>query len=338
MKTETQSSFLPPWTEPLTRLLPGSRGGPVILMYHQIADLRHDQWALAVSPRHFAEHMQVLTRLRQPVSLTQLVDDRGGAQQALQVAVTFDDGYLDNLVQAKPILEQHAVPATVFVVAAAVGHDREFWWDELDRLLLDEQPLPAELRLRLAGREHHWTLRPDDRSDPFFARRGASRTRLHRQLWRRLRALPAPEREEALASIRAWSGRPTAVRPDRRVMTADEVRHLAEGGLVEIGAHTASHPRLSALPYADQLEDMVSGKRQLEEMISRQVTSFSYPFGGYLDVASSTISAARNAGFARACTTRKGTVGPATNPLLLPRLYVADWSGDEFERWLRTWQ
>lgn len=338
MKTETQSSLWPAWTEPFSRLLPGSRGGPVILMYHQIADLRHDQWALAVSPRNFAEQMQVLARLRQPVSLAQLVDERGGAQNAQQVAVTFDDGYLDNLEQAKPVLEQHAVPATVFVVAAAVGLDREFWWDELDRLLLDGQPLPAELRLRLAGRNHHWIMRPDQRSTPFFTRRGATRTRLHHQLWRRLRALPAPEREEALASIRAWSGRSSAVRPDRRVMTATQVRQLADSELVEIGAHTASHPRLSALPYADQLADIVTSKRVLEEIIERPVTSFSYPFGGYLDVSGSTISAVRNAGFDRACTTRKGTITPATNPLLLPRLYVADWSGEQFERWLRTWQ
>ena len=51
--------------------------------------------------------------------------------------VTFDDGYADNLWNAKPLLERYDVPAAVFVTTGYAGQDREFWWDELETLLLE---------------------------------------------------------------------------------------------------------------------------------------------------------------------------------------------------------
>jgi peptidoglycan/xylan/chitin deacetylase (PgdA/CDA1 family) len=52
------------------------------------------------------------------------------------VALTFDDGYSDNLRQARPILEVAGVPATVFLTTGRIGGSEEFWWDELARTVL----------------------------------------------------------------------------------------------------------------------------------------------------------------------------------------------------------
>lgn len=58
-------------------------------------------------------------------------------------ALTFDDAYRGALRHALPILRQHALPATVFVVVNAAEHPRPFWWDGVaadadsrDRLLV----------------------------------------------------------------------------------------------------------------------------------------------------------------------------------------------------------
>lgn len=319
----------------LSRFALGRGPGPIILMYHQVADLDDDPWSLAVSPVCFEEHLQVLAERWQPVSLRCLTDELGRDNlDPRQAVITFDDGYLDNLTNARPLLEKYAMPGTVFVVSDAIGQQREFWWDTLDRLLLGEHPLPEALQLRIAGRVRQWNL---DSASGGRGGRAVSRTQLHRQLWRRMRVMPAAERWAAIEALREWTGLPAEVRPDRRVMDEHDLRELADGGLVEIGAHTASHPRLSALPQREQFAEIERGKARLEAIIDRPVTSFSYPFGGTLDVSSTSVEAVRQAGFSSACTTRHGAVRPATDPYRLPRLYVGNWSGEEFERRMAPW-
>lgn len=324
------------WLSRASRFALGRGPGPIILMYHQIADLADDPWSLAVNPPNFAEHLQVLAAHWRPISLPGLTAELGGAAlDPRQVAITFDDGYRDNLVNARPMLEKYAMPATVFVVSDAVGQQREFWWDTLDRLLLGRHPLPRTLRLRIAGRTRQWDLTAGARGES--DRRTVSRERLHQQLWRKLREMPATERLEVIEALREWTGQPAVVRPDRQVLDEHELRALAEGGLIEIGAHTASHPRLSALPPDEQLADVLRGKERLEAIVGRPVTSFSYPFGGTLDVSVSSVETVRKAGFARACTTRRAAVRPTSDPFRLPRVYVGNWSGEEFERRMALW-
>src|SRR5262249_44705633 len=95
-----------------------------------------------------------------PVTLRALVNDvKRGALRRGTVVVTFDDGYADNATTALPLLERYDVPATCFVTTSAVASSREFWWDELERLLLERVDLPPELRLEAGGQEHVWTLR-----------------------------------------------------------------------------------------------------------------------------------------------------------------------------------
>jgi peptidoglycan/xylan/chitin deacetylase (PgdA/CDA1 family) len=324
------------WLTRLPRLPIAWQSGPIILMYHQVAVVENDVWSLAVSPRHFEEHLEVLARRREAVSLPQLAAERGATySNRRQVTITFDDGYADNLTNAKPILERFAMPATVFVVGDVVDGGREFWWDALDQIFLGGHELPDSLRLRIAERDYHWNLR--SHGGGLAGWRRTPSERLRRVLWSRLRELHPEERWRLIAELQSWAGQSVAVRSDRRVMTAAEVRLLGADGLIEIGSHTATHPRLAALPATDQLDDIRRGKQRLEEIIEAPVTSFSYPFGGQFDVSATTVNAVRQAGFARACTTRRGVVRPSTNPLRLPRLYVGDWSGEEFERNLAQW-
>lgn len=326
------------WLDRIPRFSPIRRAGPIILMYHQVTVLENDHWSLAVSPEHFSEHLEVLARRRAPVALPQLTAEMHGARlDPRLVAITFDDGYADNLTNAKPILERFGVPATVFVVGDAVGQDRELWWDELDQVFLSGHALPDRLRMHIGGREHRWQLRATAGLSRLPDWRTITRGRLRRLLWRHLRVQSPEERWRVIDELQAWAGQPSRVRPKRRVMTEDELVRLGEHGLIEIGSHTASHPRLASLSPSQQLDDIVRGKARLEEIIGHPVTSFSYPFGGQFDVSTVTVDAVRHAGFARACTTRKGTVQPTTDPLRLPRLYVADWSGEEFERQLAPW-
>src|SRR5687767_7178597 len=93
------------------RRLRPSRPRPVILMYHRIARPSADPWGLAVRPDHFEEHLSVLRRRRSPLPMSEFVTRLEHATlPADAVAVTFDDGYVDNLLHAKPRLAAAAVP------------------------------------------------------------------------------------------------------------------------------------------------------------------------------------------------------------------------------------
>ena len=110
---------------------------PLILMYHRIADDPIDNWGLAVSPARFEEQLDVLRRSRRPLPLEDFVGRlTAGTLPSDAVAVTFDDGYVDNLVAGKPRLEAADIPATVFLATGYLDRPGEFWWDELSRLVL----------------------------------------------------------------------------------------------------------------------------------------------------------------------------------------------------------
>ena len=123
------------------------RGGPAILMYHRIAVPNVDPWRLSVSPERFAERVQALRERRTVLSMDAFVARlQSGDLPHDALALTFDDGYPDNLHQAKPILEAAGVPATVFLTTGRIGTSEEFWWDELARMVLSRaEPLSATL-------------------------------------------------------------------------------------------------------------------------------------------------------------------------------------------------
>ena len=117
------------------------------------------------------------------------------------------------------------------------------------------------------------------------------------------------------------------------VSTAEEIVALAEGGLVEIGAHTATHPRLPGLEREAQLEEIRSSKQRLEQLLERSIESFSYPHGEY---DRTTVDCVREAGFARACASGERAVTSRARVFEIPRIQAPDVSGEELARILES--
>jgi peptidoglycan/xylan/chitin deacetylase (PgdA/CDA1 family) len=304
----------------------------LILLYHRVTSVKPDPQALCVRPENFEAHLDVVQRLAGPTALADLRAARGPS-----VAVTFDDGYVDNLTDAAPLLEAAGVPATIFVVSGQVGSSSEFWWDDLERLLLGSHALPEAIdlageRVELSGPRvdaPEWTLLDDDAP--------SARHAAYRQVGKRFRFFDPETRERALEQLRGVAGIPPEARPSHRAVTADELVELAGYSCVEIGAHTVRHPSLASLPVEDQRSEIRASKAQLEAMLGTEVRTFSYPYGGSPDYSADTVREARDAGFALACANVEGLVRRRTDPFELPRFLVRDWDGDEFERRLRGW-
>lgn len=313
-------------------------------MYHRVAELPLDPHSLSVTPEHFAQHLEALRKYSRPISLQRLAAMlRSGERPRRHVVITFDDGYTDNLYNAKPLLERYEIPATVFVTTGHIDNEQEFMWDELERLLLLPGTLPEVLSLKVQGSVRDWQLgegvhySADDyerhrswtvseASDP------SPRHTLYRSLHPMLKPLPQPEQLKVLEQLRALAGVEARGRTTHRTMTAEEVLRLASGGLVEVGSHTVTHPVLSELSTAAQRQEIQESKSQLEEMLGHPVRSFAYPFGAHTEETASLVA---EAGYDCACTTVPDIVWSGSLLFQLPRIDVGDWDGDEFARYVR---
>lgn len=309
----------------------------VILMYHRITPSGPDPWELGVSPAHFREHLDVLRRHGHATPLANLARDVASGRVAPRsVSVTFDDGFADNLLTAKPLLEAADVPATVFITTGPIGTPTEFWWDALDHLLV-LPVLPDELSLSSEGRGRRWTLGPATRGswttgEPDSDQR--ARAAFHRDVWAFLQPLGHDEQLRLVDDIRRWSGARSDARATHRVMTADEIVRLGTGGLIEIGAHTVTHPHLPSMAPEARAIEMHASRGALEDILGRSVTSFSYPYGA---VNPSISALARDVGFENAVAAFEQTAWRGDDRHCLPRFAVRDWDGAEFERQLLGW-
>lgn len=300
-----------------------SSGASIALVYHRVGRLRPDPFDLAVSPEHFDEQMEVVASLR-PLSLRAAAAGiEHGRLPPGGIVVTFDDGYLDNLTAARPVLARRGVPATVFVATGPTGTRSVFWWDELADILRRAPADPVPARVDLGDEVLEVTL-------------GGPPNALY-DLWSRLSRRSATEIEAVLAELRARAGRagPPEADDEQRVMTRDELAELAAGDLVEVGAHTRSHPALAARSLDEQRAEIAGSRADLQAWLDRPIRAFAYPFGRpAVDYTRTTAALARAAGYDCACSTAARELTGRTRVFEIPRQAPPDVDAGRFEAWL----
>ena len=180
----------------------------LVLLYHRVGCRAPDVHDLSVDREDFRGHMQHLRDHFCVRPLDELVDRTlDGSVPPRAVAVTFDDGYLENLEVVSPILLDIDIPATFFVNTDRLDEEHECWWDVLERVLISTDELPPVLDLFSDGR---W-VRPTSSSDERLA--------AHRALVEQMYASTANERSAIVDRVVQWSGRDTAPRRTHRPMT-----------------------------------------------------------------------------------------------------------------------
>jgi len=294
--------------------------GTLVLLYHRVTQLEHDPYEFAVHPDRFAEQCDVLRRRGDVVRLR----DANGTRP--QVAITFDDGYVDNGREACDILVAAGLPATFFITTGRVGQRAEVWWDRLEQIVIGCEPAGGYIDVEIDGRR----LWADIRAS-------TARARAHFALYWRLRRLRPAVIESILAQLEGQLGIHTVDRDTHRWMNREELRALSATRGVDVGAHTLTHPLLATLPIDEQRQEIDGSREQLERLLDTRVTLFSYPFGGHDAFDQATTQLVRESGYTLACTGTGGLARQDHDPLQIPRNVVGDWDGDTFERWLVRW-
>jgi peptidoglycan/xylan/chitin deacetylase (PgdA/CDA1 family) len=317
--------------------LPGRRPRAVVLVYHRIGERSLDPWQLTIDPEIFAGQMETLAREWSPLSLGQLAEGfnrRHLPERA--VAVTFDDGYADNLELAAPILLEHKIPATLFVATDLIDSGGSPWWDKLASLLLEPAELPPSLMLSSCD-GHQWPiprLPADQRwsaenAPPPWEAEAETRLRALYEVWVALRALDTQARETALDEIAAWADAP---RPsDRVLLTWEQLREFADLPGFELGAHTLTHPALPSCSLDDARAEIAGGADRLRSQVGVGVEHFAYPFGSWNRSVARLVA---DLGFRAAYTTDGSAISWRSSPQALPRVPAEKQAPDDFAEML----
>jgi peptidoglycan/xylan/chitin deacetylase (PgdA/CDA1 family) len=322
--------------------------GALILLYHRVTRLGSDPQLLSVTPEHFEQHLRVLRRCMNPVALRDVVAGvRAGKVPERAVAITFDDGYADNAIEADPLLARHCIPATVFATTAHTGTTREFFWDDLERIFLSPGQLPQQLKIAFPGGAYiadlgdaatythkRWeSHRSWNVLDPGFP---SSRQCIYSELCQLLHRASVEHRQPATQQLHQWA-ESIPERSSHRMISENELANLVTRDLIEIGGHSVDHPCLGIESAQSQLHQITHNKRVIESMLSKSIDGFSYPFGTRHDFTAETVSLVKQAGYSYACANFRGRVTSDSDIYQLPRLIVRDWSGEEFEERLERW-
>jgi peptidoglycan/xylan/chitin deacetylase (PgdA/CDA1 family) len=296
----------------LFRPLLGGRGA--ILLFHRIlADPPISAYGpsarLAMPPDAFRAIVAYLRRAgRDIVSLDEALRRLRAPDTGRPFAcLTFDDGYRDNYEILAPLCRELEVPVTIYVTTGLIDKRVAMWWYGLERIVEKTDRLEFAESMTVPDLP---TRTPREKEDAYE----------HLDAW--LRLAPAEDRERVLAHLQSAYETDFAALSVGQAMTWEMLKALCENEFVEIGAHTVSHPALSALSDDEARSEMEDSRATLQQQLGRPVRHFAYPFGGAAEAGEREFRIARELGFATATTTRPGTLqaGHRDQPHSLPRL------------------
>ncbi len=281
--------------------------GRLILLYHSLWDPKAPSAATTNPARSldaevFEQQIEWLNEFAEFVSLDDLL--RNPNPDRWKVAVTFDDGYRNNLDVGLPILKKYRVPMTWFVSTHFVLNPTVLpWWDLLDRAAvhLDGNLCLEEIgggivRLgtpnaqdQLYERLRHLFLDHDPRAETF-----------RHELEARL--------NEAGDSL------------DNGIVSQAGLQNAVQSPWITVGGHTVHHVNMKAVSEERLVNEVRTGRRQLQEWTGQSVDWFAYPYGGENHRSFQAQQIVRQLGFKGAVTTDRGYVSDAPNRYELPRL------------------
>ena len=249
----------------LRRVAPSHR--VAILRYHAVCDEAGYAYAdpgICVSPAAFEAHVHYLARNYTVLPLPEVADyvRRQRSLPHNTVAITFDDGYADNLDAAR-VLNRHGVSGTFYITSDCLQGGEPFW--------------PSEVRVLVAALSGPTvTLLPPGGRLEIPVGSAAERQAAIRRINRLYKSHPIPVREALRDQLRHAAGNPQV---PNFMLTWAELAEMHRLGMT-IGAHTRTHPNLPNAGLDAAASEIVGSKTRLERELGTPITMFSYPNGG----------------------------------------------------------
>ncbi len=286
--------------------------GLSILTYHRVLPLHDAQrypFRAMVMPKDlFEAQLAHVARHYHPLGLPEAVRLlQTGRLPKRAVAVTFDDGYLDNYDHAWPILQQYNIPATFFVVTGALDGTTGLWWDDVAKAVSALHRHPAG-RGALQATLPEWARPVLQRLD-----RGDAPEPVAEALVKAMNGVSSEERRRLTATLLQAAGPPEQ---SRLMLTWAEVEEMHRAGAT-IGAHTVTHAFLDELNDEAARREIDGSLQSLQRRLGGTIDHFCYPRGRVMERAKRWLE---KAGVTAAVTTRCGVNRPGADLLQLRRI------------------
>ncbi len=307
-------NWLAPYYIKIRKRLGKVKSESFILAYHRIGETTNYYNQLSVQPKHFDAHLAHLSKYFEPLDLNSI--SRGlPLSRKNSYAITFDDGYLDNLTSALPILEKYNIPATFFICPRPIEDRTYYWWDLLEVLLFH----------------------------PALAIKDQVKDEIAVKLSIKLSTNPISAYESIADKVKTFDG--DQLRSFReylfdqvpstidlspyQLIDAKELEYLGNHPLITLGSHTMDHVSLRKMQRQEMIYQLGVSKSSLENLIEKRVNTVAYPYGSLSDYSHEVGEIARQAGYDCGYTIANEVLRYPLKGMEIPRFYVIDGDADQ---------
>lgn len=298
---------------------PGERGRLSIFIFHRVLSAPDPLFPDEVDLARFNEILDWIGAWFNVLPLSRAVDDlAAGTLPARAAAITFDDGYADNLVNAAPCLAARGMSAAFFIATGFLDGGRMFNDNVIEAVRRTNR---EDIDLTPIGLGGIPLASIDDK-------RAAIATILraikHRQ--------PAARADAVQYVVEACG----ASLPDDLMLTTPQLRALAAMNM-EIGAHTVNHPILAALDAGSAEREIAQSRETLEGLLGDRIRLFAYPNGKPgQDYLPEHVGIVKRLGFQAAVSTSWGAADRSSDLFQLPRF--TPWDRSKYAFFARSFR
>jgi len=263
-----------------------------------------------IEVEHFATILRNLKLHGNPVSMEEirLYYEDGQPLSPKPFAITFDDGFENNLTVAAPVLVEQQVPATFYVTTGLVDSNRMGWIDRIEYAL--ETRAEGSLQLPWGRR----AFRTDD-----------ARRNLLSEIRQTVKRDATIDSELLATSVQKQLEVPVTFSNDHpldRKLTWNQVRCLAAQPSFTVAGHSHTHRILEYLPDAQLEEEIDISLRLLREKGGVENCHYSYPEGLSYCYSDRVIQALKHRGIRCCPSAEDGTNGSGADLFHLRRIMV----------------
>jgi len=273
---------------PLNKIFSNNRNYAV-LCYHRIANnnkllnKNNPLSGLEVHQNIFEKQINFLKKNFKILSLKELKQHIEEKRKDFAISITFDDGYLDNISLALPVIEKYNVPATIFVITRFLEKNDFMWWYFLwDNLNSQDNIIINSRKIYLKNEK--------DKINWFGI------------LSKEVIDLNYNEQRNYLNKV---FDNQFQFDYKNLIFDFNQLIKLSQNELIEIGSHTLTHSKLTTLNHNEVYNELSVSKKIIEKKIKKEVNFLAYPYGSKNEVNLKIMKIAEEVGYKMAFSTKR---------------------------------